>query len=125
VTYTLQDGRAEMSHRLAIVASDIRGVVDGLRGFLAGDDRVNVYVRSGPTITGSERAGDLGPEQEWPASPHELARLWTGGHPVDWHSARSGARRRVSLPGYPFARDRYWLAAEGSGGGVPDEVAVS
>jgi acyl transferase domain-containing protein len=39
-----------------------------------------------------------------------LARLWTAGVPVDWRafSARE-RRRRVSLPTYPFERQRHWI----------------
>jgi acyl transferase domain-containing protein len=40
-----------------------------------------------------------------------LARLWLAGVPVDWDSYhRDGARHRVPLPGYPFERQRHWIA---------------
>ncbi len=39
-----------------------------------------------------------------------LARLWTAGAKVDWAAVHRGERRRrVPLPGYPFARQRYWV----------------
>ncbi len=38
-----------------------------------------------------------------------LGRLWLAGVPVDWAAVHGGAaRRRVSLPGYPFERQRYF-----------------
>ncbi|KJS58851.1 type I polyketide synthase, partial [Streptomyces rubellomurinus] len=39
-----------------------------------------------------------------------LARLHAHGAPVDWSAAFAGSSpRRVTLPGYPFQRQRYWL----------------
>jgi phthiocerol/phenolphthiocerol synthesis type-I polyketide synthase E len=43
-----------------------------------------------------------------------LGRLWLGGVEVDWQrfaATEERRRRRVSLPTYPFERQRYWLAA--------------
>jgi amino acid adenylation domain-containing protein len=38
-----------------------------------------------------------------------VGRLWLAGVPIDWSAARAGApRRRVSLPTYPFERQRYF-----------------
>jgi acyl transferase domain-containing protein len=38
-----------------------------------------------------------------------LGRLWQHGIEPDWNALHRGeARRRVSLPGYVFARNRYW-----------------
>ncbi|HYG08471.1 MAG TPA: SDR family NAD(P)-dependent oxidoreductase, partial [Pyrinomonadaceae bacterium] len=42
-----------------------------------------------------------------------LGRLWLGGVPVDWQKFHAGEfRARISLPTYPFERQRYWLGAE-------------
>ncbi|WP_129310692.1 polyketide synthase [Streptomyces sp. L2] len=38
-----------------------------------------------------------------------LGRLWQAGVPLDWDRVGAvGRGRTVSLPGYPFARDRHW-----------------
>jgi acyl transferase domain-containing protein/acyl carrier protein len=45
-----------------------------------------------------------------------LAELWTRGCEIDWGALFDGAHpKRVSLPTYPFQRQRYWLTA-GTGG---------
>ncbi len=42
-----------------------------------------------------------------------LARLWLAGVPINWKHYFSGEkRRRVSLPTYPFERQRYWLETQ-------------
>ncbi|MGA8115045.1 MAG: amino acid adenylation domain-containing protein, partial [Actinocatenispora sp.] len=52
-------------------------------------------------------------------SEHELAlgalgKLWAAGVEVDFERLGEGRRRRVSLPGYPFARRRYWIEPDGA-----------
>ncbi|RFD26845.1 polyketide synthase [Mycobacterium uberis] len=38
-----------------------------------------------------------------------LGELWSAGIEVDWTSRRSTRPHLVSLPGYPFARQRHWV----------------
>jgi acyl transferase domain-containing protein/acyl carrier protein len=39
-------------------------------------------------------------------------RLWLAGAPIDWAGYRAGrSGAKVALPGYPFQRQRYWIAA--------------
>ena len=41
-----------------------------------------------------------------------VGRLWLTGAPVDWAGYRAGrVAGKVGLPGYPFQRQRYWIAA--------------
>ena len=41
-----------------------------------------------------------------------LARLWEAGVDPDWERVQEGGPyRRVSLPAYPFARERHWIEA--------------
>lgn len=38
-----------------------------------------------------------------------LARLWQAGAALDWAALHPGSPRRVTLPTYPFQRQRYWI----------------
>ncbi|HEY4160406.1 MAG TPA: amino acid adenylation domain-containing protein [Polyangiaceae bacterium] len=49
-------------------------------------------------------------ELEWPSLARALGQLWLAGVEPDWEAFQAiGRRRLVSLPTYPFARDRHWL----------------
>ncbi|GGU32349.1 beta-ketoacyl synthase N-terminal-like domain-containing protein [Lentzea flava] len=93
VATTLSAGRVHERSRLAVVASDVPGLVTALR---TGDGvlRGNVEpVRRGETRTVSPASDDL----------DATARAWVDG--AGELPAMSG--RRVRLPGYPFAR-KHW-----------------
>ncbi|XPG76799.1 hypothetical protein ABL840_15860 [Variovorax sp. NFACC27] len=49
---------------------------------------------------------------------HKLVELWVRGLAFDWARLYDGevTPRRISLPTYPFARERYW---------VPEELAAA
>jgi len=50
----------------------------------------------------------------------ELGRLWLAGVDVDWTAFHSlGARSRISLPTYPFERQRHWVTPILPPRGVP------
>ena len=49
-------------------------------------------------------------EEEWPQILDNLGALYTLGSAVDWNNFDSGYNyRRISLPTYPFQRQRHWL----------------
>ncbi|HCB01661.1 MAG TPA: hypothetical protein DEP19_04700 [Anaerolineae bacterium] len=49
-------------------------------------------------------------QDEWQVILDSLGKLYVQGADVDWHGFDSGyLRNKVSLPNYPFDRQRYWL----------------
>ncbi|MGK5627295.1 beta-ketoacyl synthase N-terminal-like domain-containing protein [Streptomyces sp. URMC 123] len=58
-----------------------------------------------------------------------LGALWAAGAEIDWSPDRGGRRPRpVSLPGYPFRRDRHWIPSayvEGGGAAAPALAAAA
>ncbi|WP_096716360.1 SDR family NAD(P)-dependent oxidoreductase [Paraburkholderia acidicola] len=112
LAHTLQTGREAMQERLAFVAADLSQVAAGLRCFLGDGEAVELW-------HGRARRG-----RSLPAQPDEAQRLawvraqewshllpaWVGGHEVAWRQlpGTQGARR-IGLPVYPFATERYWI----------------
>ncbi|MCG8915259.1 SDR family NAD(P)-dependent oxidoreductase [Actinokineospora sp. PR83] len=116
--YTLQVGREPMGERLAVAVSDTAELADVLRAVAAGRDAAvhRGAVKSGRSVLALLADGDAGPsiptlfaEQKYDS----VLALWVMGAPVDWHLLH-GERppRRLSLPTYPFARERYWVRDE-------------
>jgi acyl transferase domain-containing protein/acyl carrier protein len=117
--YTLQTGREAMEERLAAVVSDAAALIERLtewreRGAAAGIHRGSVGPRRGSRRP--KRAAAAMGEQ----SLTELAAKWAAGEAVEWESLYEGSRpRRISVPTYPFARERYWVSDS-----VASEAAV-
>jgi 3-oxoacyl-(acyl-carrier-protein) synthase/acyl carrier protein len=116
LAYTLQVGRQAMEHRLAFTAATL----DEARAKLARPDRwtrgeVKAY-REVWSIFNGDDVLQAGISAWVKGGKHaKLLELWVKGVAFDWtrlYGAGSvyGARqpRRVALPTYPFARDRYW-----------------
>ena len=109
-------------------ARQIRATVrfsDELDALLADPGRVFVEVGPGGTLTASamrhpkwsegHRAVRLMRHHAQNRSDRDtfllaLGQLWSAGIDVDWTPLRGGARPQlVSLPGYPFERQRHWV----------------
>ncbi len=121
VTWTLQSGRQAMSERLAFVAGSVEEARSTLADFSAGrasgwyarrcdglEDGIALLVE-GPEgaqfVAAAIAAGAL----------EKLAKLWVHGVSIDWSLLyRPAPPRRIALPTYPFARDRYWLQRDSS-----------
>ncbi|MEU4569585.1 amino acid adenylation domain-containing protein [Micromonospora sp. NPDC023956] len=74
----------------------------------AGLTRLARTTRSTATWIPSQRRGSDPVDGVWQA----VAELYCGGAPVDWTAVTGDcAGRRLSLPGYPFQRRRYWIDA--------------
>ena len=122
VAYTLQTGREAMDHRLGFTASSAAEAREKLRRFVAGEEGIEDFyrgdVRAGRAMLAAFTADDdlQGAIAAWAAKGKygKLLDLWVKGLPFDWSALYGDARpRRVSLPTYPFARERYWAVPQG------------
>ncbi|MEU2103549.1 SDR family NAD(P)-dependent oxidoreductase [Nocardia sp. NPDC019255] len=125
VAWTLAVGRAAFEHRLAVVATSTAELVELLdsaadagapapaEGLLVfrGVARTHRDLDELPGESDVDRAevrallrsGNL----------PRVAELWAGGWTVDWEKGYERPFGRiVGLPGYPFARRRYWIVPE-------------
>lgn len=118
--YTLQVGRVAHEFRIAFVVDTHDALLAALRA----------YGEHG-TLTGQAWSGHRDAAKRDPAivarlnaataqipgwlaqgDLASLARNWVDGAAIDWASLYpAGSRRRVSLPGYAFQRQRYWVAS--------------
>ncbi|HSN98368.1 MAG TPA: beta-ketoacyl synthase N-terminal-like domain-containing protein, partial [Candidatus Nanopelagicales bacterium] len=116
VAHTLQVGREALACRLAVVASDLQTLVDALSRWLSGDTTAP-GIHEGRRIDGpplfrddDEDVSDLFSRWAARGKLDRIAELWVAGAAIDWRLLARGDRpRRLALPGYPFARERYWL----------------
>lgn len=68
------------------------------------------------------RQDDADDQAEWLMA---LGKLWLSGVELDWARLHGGEpRARVSLPGYPFARNRHWLEPQAESGEQADSAAA-
>jgi amino acid adenylation domain-containing protein len=116
LAFTLQFGRQPMEERLAWTASSLVEARDKLRSYINGETSSVLFCgnaeRTDPTIelllSGPEGKQFLTAAYQ-NRSLEKLARLWVAGVEIDWAIFYEDIQpRRVPLPGYPFARNRYW-----------------
>ena len=114
LAYTLQIGREAFEERVAFLVQDIAGLVEVISAWLSGVAAPRCIVRE----PGASRAllGDADDlqalMQRWIERQDmaKIAHAWVNGVSVPWLRLHGEQRpRRLALPGYPFARDRYWL----------------
>ncbi|WP_431040587.1 SDR family NAD(P)-dependent oxidoreductase [Streptomyces sp. P1-3] len=107
LAWTLQTGRVALEERLAFTADSLEAVRQRLDAFLAD-----------PAGPGDWARGTLRPDQDAPSAGDEdgldgLVDQWVRGAAVAWERLYpedgTPRPRRIGLPGYPFARERYWL----------------
>lgn len=109
LAYTLQVGRDEMEERLALVASSRDQLLARLEAYLADEPEIagawhaRIETRHAPQDDTAVLATD-------PGMPLDtLALAWVSGQRIDWSGLHPLPRRRLSVPTYPFARERYWV----------------
>jgi polyketide synthase PksN len=116
ICYTLQTGREAMTNRLAIVASGVEELCKRLNAWLKDESTEGGFVITGKSGADAAQlvrgaAGDhfvaaVLAERDMP----RLAQLWVMGVVIDWRQLyQSGIPQKVSLPGYPFARESHWF----------------
>jgi polyketide synthase PksN len=124
LAYTLQIGRDAMPERLGFLAGSVEELIGKLKAFIGGDG-ASEGIYQGRVSRNKDDINLIGEDDDirsfvidklitgnkWP----KLLELWVKGMELDWSrlQADGGAgaigRKRISLPTYPFARERYWI----------------
>src|SRR5260370_36544742 len=111
VCYTLQVGREAMEERLAIVVSDLNQRTDGVGDWSKPGSSAKTYRGSLGQRRGSKRSSRREKTAMGEQSLNELASMWAAGEEVDWETLYpTNKPRRIALPTYSFARERYWVS---------------
>jgi len=115
--YTLQVGREALEERLALIVRSVEELRDKLESFVNGrPDAEGLYAGHIKQHRETAAAWTEDPDMQMTLGQWlerrkygQLAELWIKGVPLDWERLYVGAKPcRISLPTYPFARERYW-----------------
>ncbi|MFF0912797.1 SDR family NAD(P)-dependent oxidoreductase [Brevibacillus sp. NPDC003359] len=120
ISYTLQIGREAMEERLALLVESVADLTEKLGRFLEdGTEHDGTYI--GRVKSSKEPLHRLSVDEDMQETIlnwfrkrkyGRLLELWVNGMRLDWRILhRDGVRQRISLPTYPFARERYWVPA--------------
>ncbi|NOU17186.1 MAG: SDR family NAD(P)-dependent oxidoreductase [Bacteroidales bacterium] len=118
MAYTLQVGREAMEERLGFIVSSIDQLVEKLQAFIDGNSYIeNTYqghidVKDDTLSLFSADADLQETIDKWMAGKKlpNLLNFWVKGLDLDWSKLYDGSKsQRISLPTYPFAKERYWI----------------
>jgi len=116
MAYTLQVGREPANERLALLASSAAELREKLEHYLARRGEGREWYRGRATNgnlggTASDAAAQQAIDDWLQVGDHErLLQRWVSGLDIDWQRLYGASPpRRVSLPTYPFARQRLWI----------------
>jgi glutamate-1-semialdehyde aminotransferase/3-oxoacyl-(acyl-carrier-protein) synthase len=131
ISYTLQKGREAMNSRLALVVSNIEELESKLVDFYEGRAGIKGLYQGvarkdrgqgvqNPLLSGKEGEAFIQiilKEKNF----DKVARLWVEGESIDWDLIHPSPKpKRVSLPTYPFAKERYWIPDNEGGNKTPE-----
>ncbi|HVI46509.1 MAG TPA: SDR family NAD(P)-dependent oxidoreductase [Chitinophaga sp.] len=129
IAYTLQIGREEMEYRLAFVAATCDEIVEMFNRVATSDQ----FPEGAGIMTGNaknqqeetnllmhdEDAGILFRTWIEKGKLDKIGRLWVNGLDIDWRQLyKEHQPARLHLPGYPFARESYWIPSAT----IPNEI---
>jgi len=119
LAHTLQTGREAMAVRLAFAVDSVARLAEGLEQYERGEVNIDQCF-AGQAETDADGMLLLSQDEDmmeavdkWIARRKlpKLAELWVKGFDLDWCKLYTGGRPGlISLPTYPFARNRYWVA---------------
>ncbi|MEU1463181.1 SDR family NAD(P)-dependent oxidoreductase [Streptomyces sp. NPDC005727] len=120
VAWTLQTGRTALEERLAFAAASLTEARDRLAAFATAPAAPGPWNRgtARPDRPGNGAAVGAAVTAWREQHRHDaLLALWADGGEVDWDlvAAAGPGPRRISLPGYPFARERCWFDLDTEG----------
>lgn len=122
VAYTFQVGREAMDSRVIFMANDLKEWKQQLEAFVNGKPLAESCIQGEKTrmtsaqqLHGNAEAEELAASQISKRELKKLAEMWAKGFHVEWRRLYQHAKpRRISLPTYPFAEERYWPESSAS-----------
>jgi acyl transferase domain-containing protein/pimeloyl-ACP methyl ester carboxylesterase/acyl carrier protein len=116
VAYTLQVGREAMDERLAMVVQNIEEIKEKLQDFLNGQANNLVFSENIRKIKAKfqvfnqdEDANEMITHWVNKKKLSKIAELWANGYELNWNLLHHNFPcRRIALPTYPFAKEKYW-----------------
>jgi polyketide synthase PksN len=119
LAYTLQVGRDSMEERVGFAVSSVTELEARLQKIVENRPDGSLFKGRVKADKGSLYAAVSNVSSTTPAETlrteqdlETILELWVGGEEISWANLyRSSARpNRIGLPGYPFARERYWVS---------------
>ena len=127
IAYTLQIGREPLTERVALIVDSRQALIEKLALFankapLSSDVFYGRVRQDNDTVALFERDTDLHTAVlSWVAQGKldKVVALWVQGLSFDWRLLhQQGVPQRVSLPTYPFVRERHWIEPAGTNAAV-------
>ncbi|MCP5003310.1 MAG: SDR family NAD(P)-dependent oxidoreductase, partial [Planctomycetes bacterium] len=120
LVYTFQVGREAMEERLGFIVTSIKELEEKLEAYLSDNQEIEdcyqgQVKRNRDTLAVFNADEELQEAiEKWIARKKlsKILALWVKGLSFDWNKLYGGIKpRRISLPTYPFVRERYWISA--------------
>jgi len=119
MAYTLQLGREHMTQRISFVVSSVKSLLEKISSHIDGEEGVE-EVYSGQLESEASGMSLISDDEDMKQAIErwierkkfsKLADLWVKGLELDWNKLYLSDRRPnfMSLPGYPFAKEKYWM----------------
>ncbi|MBO9699912.1 MAG: SDR family NAD(P)-dependent oxidoreductase [Sporocytophaga sp.] len=118
VAYTLQIAREAMEHRLGFIVNSLSQLAEKLEAYIHGEQHVEnmltgIVKRKSEAISIISQDDDMKEAVDKWISRNKLSKLldlWVKGLELEWDKLYSDVKpKRISLPGYPFSKERYWI----------------
>jgi acyl transferase domain-containing protein len=125
ISFTLNTGRSHFQHRCALVVQSLTELRDCLQQFMVGRMLPQLLINSSESDTLFDQAifkelfkhlmEDITKPMQLSTIEYcdkllALANYYIKGYELDWEKLHQGeTNRKISLPGYPFAKERYWI----------------
>ncbi|MGK5507745.1 SDR family NAD(P)-dependent oxidoreductase [Brevibacillus formosus] len=110
VAYTLQVGREAMKERVAFVVEDIPELIGKLEAFSRGENTIDHCWKGSLKPNDDQDSHQLIQSFIAEGDVRKIAECWVTGYEMDWEQLYLNSKpRRVPLPTYPFAKNRYWI----------------
>ncbi|NVO12146.1 MAG: SDR family NAD(P)-dependent oxidoreductase [Bacteroidales bacterium] len=120
LAYTLQVGREAMDERLGFMVNSVDQLAEKLQAYINGEQDIEDAYQ-GQVNTNKDTLSLFSTDNDFQETVDKwisqkklskLIELWTKGLELDWEKLYIDNKpQRISLPAYPFAKERYWVDA--------------